>query len=160
MCVRTIATEREFDELQRAAERTDQLMVVKYVRKDCPACHVVSAGMEKLCKKYLHYGYVKFYEVTESRTPELLARAPKTPHVDAHMGASKITAELNFAPPVEIRREAQRRVENLNKVEEAKGAVLSREEKQKMMMSQLVCRRKGGCFLYLAENRGRGRGGD
>ncbi|KAJ9461166.1 hypothetical protein DIPPA_28906 [Diplonema papillatum] len=138
LCVRQIKTEGEYNRIKQTAERDDQVAVFKYVRDDCPACAVVSVAVEKMCKKYAHYAYLRFYEVNENVLPTVAQQAPKTPHIDALLGKQQTTAEVDAAPGIEIRRAAMERVENLANVEKMSGRNVSKDEMQKMMMKSLI----------------------
>eukprot|EP01064_Diplonema_japonicum_P013590 TRINITY_DN21140_c0_g1_i2.p1 TRINITY_DN21140_c0_g1~~TRINITY_DN21140_c0_g1_i2.p1 ORF type:complete len:207 (+),score=43.11 TRINITY_DN21140_c0_g1_i2:52-621(+) len=137
-CVKRIFTEEEYRSKLKTAEQSDQMLVLKYVRENCPACAVVSVAIEKLCKKYTHYNYMRFYEISEDITPVAASVAPKTPHLDAYLGTTAKRIEINAAPDLSVRREAMERIENLVQVEEMKGATVAKEDKQKMMMKALV----------------------
>eukprot|EP01061_Rhynchopus_euleeides_P007040 TRINITY_DN1599_c0_g1_i1.p1 TRINITY_DN1599_c0_g1~~TRINITY_DN1599_c0_g1_i1.p1 ORF type:complete len:218 (+),score=66.52 TRINITY_DN1599_c0_g1_i1:104-757(+) len=138
MCVRVIGSESEMTEVQKSAASNDQLVVFKYVKADCPACAVVSVAVEKLCKKYAHFPYLKFFEVSQEKVPGLVAQVDKTPQVDAFLGKSRVVEELDMAPDIHYRRQAMAKVENLAQVEEVKGNKLSKAEMQKMMMKELT----------------------
>ena len=138
-CVRVVGSQSEFDELHKTAAADNQMLVMKYVKKDCPACAVVTIAVEKLCKKYAHFPYVKFYEVTETRTPDVVAnQVDKTPQVDTYMGRLQLTQEMDVSPPLHVRKEAMRKVENISQMEEVRGNKLGKDEMQRLMMSELV----------------------
>eukprot|EP01063_Lacrimia_lanifica_P001850 TRINITY_DN10960_c0_g2_i2.p1 TRINITY_DN10960_c0_g2~~TRINITY_DN10960_c0_g2_i2.p1 ORF type:complete len:202 (+),score=100.63 TRINITY_DN10960_c0_g2_i2:164-769(+) len=138
LCVARIDSVQTFNTLSQQAKTNDQMLVFKYVRDGCPACSVISVAMENLCKKYRHYPYLKFYEVHEATTPPLIDDVPKVPHVDAFLGRQQVSAELDAAPPVEVRREAMAKIENLQQVEEMRGNKLGKDEVQRMMMKELI----------------------